>query len=172
MNQARSYREKRIAWDSAVLVTRSNQGSEVPKAKKVIVPQINHKEEYNAILIEYDSRFFHNGSSIICWTFYDEQVWSKEGSWGTWLMQFKSILAMNGPVDRKLQVHFSFGCLTLHALEGLRRDCLPKNPNEVAFNELLEKLQKLYGTWTASQDMFYQLSYQHPDVLSHHQNFF
>ena len=67
----------------------------------------------------------------------------KEGSWDTWLIQFKSILAMNGPVDSKLQVHFLIGSLALHALEELRRDCLPKSPDELAFNELLGKWQKL-----------------------------
>ena len=70
----------------------------------------------------------------------------KEGSWDNWLMQFKSILAMIATAYSKLYVHFLIGSLALHALEELRRDCLPKNPNELGFNELLEKLQKLYGT--------------------------
>ena len=46
----------------------------------------------------------------------------------------------------KLNVHFLIGSLTLHALEELRRDCLRKNPSELALNRLLENMQKLYGT--------------------------
>ena len=60
--------------------------------------------------------------------------------WETWMMQLKSILEADGIVEGTTKTSFLIGSLTMKA-----KAYLLKNPRELAFQDLPEKLRQFYG---------------------------
>ncbi|KRZ10689.1 Uncharacterized protein T11_7653 [Trichinella zimbabwensis] len=69
----------------------------------------------------------------------------QEGSWDTWILQFRSYLEINFISDSNLMRSCLLASLTPKAFEELRRSCLPTTPYDFTYDECVAKMKELYG---------------------------
>ncbi|KRX64960.1 Retrovirus-related Pol polyprotein from transposon [Trichinella sp. T9] len=69
----------------------------------------------------------------------------EEGTWDTWILQFRSYLEINLINDSNLMRSCLLASLTLNVFEELRRSCLPTTPYDFTYDECVAKMKELYG---------------------------
>ncbi|KRZ54950.1 hypothetical protein T02_12726 [Trichinella nativa] len=69
----------------------------------------------------------------------------EEGTWDTWILQFRSYLEINFISDSNLMRSCLLASLTPKAFEELRRSCLPTTPYDFTYDECVAKMKELYG---------------------------
>ncbi|OUC48352.1 putative reverse transcriptase [Trichinella nativa] len=68
----------------------------------------------------------------------------EEGTWDTWILQFRSYLEINFISDSNLMRSCLLASLTPKAFEELRRSCLPTTPYDFTYDECVAKMKELY----------------------------
>ncbi|KRY56479.1 Uncharacterized protein T03_3767, partial [Trichinella britovi] len=69
----------------------------------------------------------------------------EEGTWDTWILQFRSYLEINFINDSNLMRSCLLASLTPNVFEELRRSCLPTTPYDFTYDECVAKMKELYG---------------------------
>ncbi|KRX51535.1 Uncharacterized protein T09_14668, partial [Trichinella sp. T9] len=69
----------------------------------------------------------------------------EEGTWDTWILQFRSYLEINFINDSNLMRSCLLASLKPNAFEELRRSCLPTTPYDFTYDECVAKMKELYG---------------------------
>ncbi|KRY45835.1 hypothetical protein T03_15491 [Trichinella britovi] len=69
----------------------------------------------------------------------------EEGTWDTWILQFRSYLEINFINDSNLMRSCLLASLTPNAFEELERSCLPRTPYDFTYDECVAKMKKMYG---------------------------
>ncbi|OUC46564.1 putative zinc knuckle, partial [Trichinella nativa] len=68
----------------------------------------------------------------------------EEGTWDTWILQFRSYLEINFINDSNFMRSCLLASLTPNAFEELRRSCLPTTPYDFTYDECVAKMKELY----------------------------
>ncbi|KRY07270.1 hypothetical protein T12_9213 [Trichinella patagoniensis] len=68
----------------------------------------------------------------------------EEGTWDSWILQFRSYLEINFISDSNLMRSCLLASLTPKAFEELRRSCLPTTPYDFTYDECVAKMKELY----------------------------
>ncbi|KRY16803.1 hypothetical protein T12_9030 [Trichinella patagoniensis] len=69
----------------------------------------------------------------------------EEGTWDTWILQFRSYLEINFINDSNLMRSCLLASLTPNAFEELERLCLPRTAYDFTYDEYVAKMKEMYG---------------------------